>query len=80
MYSANVVDFIVVPRRDEERFAELSGLTEGVVQGMIEKGHLPSIKFGRYRMINLARLRGNDGSGRMITLRMQVLGWSYTIK
>lgn len=47
---------MVVPVVTKERFAELSGLTEGVVQGMIEKGHLPSIKFGRYRMVNLALL------------------------
>lgn len=47
---------LVVPIVTKERFAELSGLAEGVVQGMIEKGHLPSIKFGRYRMVNLALL------------------------
>ena len=40
----------------KEKFARLSGLAEGVIQGMIEKGHLPSIKIGRYRLVNLARL------------------------
>lgn len=39
-----------------EKFAALSGLSEGVIQGMIEKGHLPSIKIGRYRLVNLALL------------------------
>ncbi|HEX7047419.1 MAG TPA: hypothetical protein VF275_07595 [Gammaproteobacteria bacterium] len=48
-----------------DKFAELSGLPEGVVQGMIEKGHLPSIKIGRYRLVNVAKLAkecvGGDG-------------------
>lgn len=45
-----------VPVMTREKFAQHSGLAEGVVQGMIEKGHLPSIKIGRYRLVNVARL------------------------
>lgn len=44
------------PVMTKEKFAEFSGLAEGVIQGMIEKGHLPSIKIGRYRLVNVARL------------------------
>ncbi len=40
----------------QERFAQLSGLTEGQVRGMIEKGHLPSIKIGKPRLVNVAAL------------------------
>ena len=35
---------IPVPVMTKERFAEMTGLSEGQVRGMIEKGHLPSIK------------------------------------
>ena len=47
---------VFFPVMTREKFAELSGLAEGVIQGMIEKGHLPSIKIGRYRLVNVARL------------------------
>ncbi|WP_236012291.1 MerR family transcriptional regulator [Marinobacter mangrovi] len=40
----------------QERFAELTGLTEGQVRGMIEKGHLPSLKVGKPRLVNIALL------------------------
>ena len=39
-----------------ERFSQLSGLDEGVIQGHIRRGYLPTIKVGRYRMINVALL------------------------
>lgn len=47
---------VFFPVMTRDKFAALSGLAEGVVQGMIEKGHLPSIKIGRYRLVNLAQL------------------------
>lgn len=47
---------VISPVVTKERFACLSGLTEGVIQGMIEKGHLPSVKIGRHRLINLVGL------------------------
>lgn len=42
----------------QERFSKLTGLTEGQVRGMVEKGHLPSFKAGnaKPRFINLALL------------------------
>ncbi|WP_100638132.1 hypothetical protein [Marinobacter salexigens] len=45
-----------IPVMTQERFAQLSGLTEGQVRGMIEKGHLPSIKIGKPRLVNVAAL------------------------
>lgn len=45
-----------VPAMTIERFSQLSGLDEGVIQGHIRRGYLPTIKIGRYRMINVALL------------------------
>lgn len=47
---------LVVPVMTREQFASNTGLGEDVVRGLIEKGHLPSIKVGRYRLVNIARL------------------------
>ncbi|GEK74658.1 MULTISPECIES: MerR family transcriptional regulator [Halomonas] len=46
-----------VPLMTIERFAELSGLEQGVVYGQIRNGHLPAVKVGRYRMVNVALLQ-----------------------
>lgn len=40
----------------KERFSELTGLEVGVIQGQINNGHLPTVKIGRYRLINLVVL------------------------
>lgn len=37
-------------------FAESTGLTEETVRGMIDKGHLPSLKVGKHRLVNVALL------------------------
>lgn len=50
------VILIATPVMTQERFAQLSGLTEGQVRGQIEKGHLPSLKLGRVRLVNVAAL------------------------
>lgn len=50
------VILIATPVMTQERFAQLSGLTEGQVRGQIEKGHLPSFKIGRVRLVNVAAL------------------------
>lgn len=47
---------IPTPVMTQERFAQLTGLTEGQVRGMIEKGHLPSLKIGKPRLVNIAAL------------------------
>jgi NDP-sugar pyrophosphorylase family protein len=44
---------ILPPYVTKKRFSELSGLEEEVIRGMIDKGHLPTVKIGRYRLINL---------------------------
>ncbi|WP_038003926.1 helix-turn-helix domain-containing protein [Teredinibacter turnerae] len=35
-------------------FAQLTGLTEETIRGMIERGHLPTVKIGKHRMVNVA--------------------------
>jgi len=44
---------ITPPYVTKKRFSELSGLQEEVIRGMIDKGHLPTVKIGRYRLVNL---------------------------
>lgn len=46
-----------MPTMTIERFALLSGLDEGVVNGHIRRGYLPSVKLGKHRMINVALLQ-----------------------
>lgn len=50
---------LATPVMTQERFAQLTGLTEGQVRGMIEKGHLPSIKIGKPRLVNVALISQN---------------------
>ncbi|MGM0769963.1 MAG: hypothetical protein ACQEV6_18285 [Pseudomonadota bacterium] len=47
---------LATPVMTQERYSQLTGLTEGQVRGQIEKGHLPSLKIGRVRMVNIALL------------------------
>jgi excisionase family DNA binding protein len=35
-------------------FSQLTGLTEETIRGMIERGHLPTVKIGKHRMVNVA--------------------------
>ncbi|MCG8517507.1 MAG: hypothetical protein MI794_05900 [Pseudomonadales bacterium] len=49
---------LAAPVVTKEKFAEQTGLTVGQVRGMIEKGHLPSLKVGnaKVRFVNVAAL------------------------
>lgn len=38
-------------------FADWVGLRPDIVRGMLDRGHLPEVKIGKYRMINLALLQ-----------------------
>lgn len=48
--------FPFIPLATYERFAMLSGLTSDAVRGMADRGHLPTKKVGKRRLINLLRL------------------------
>ena len=45
-----------VPVMDREQFATLTGLSHATVRGMIERGHLPTIRIGKRRLVNIAQL------------------------
>ena len=45
-----------LPLISRERFADLTGFPEGVVQGWIAKGYIPTYSVGKYTLINLALL------------------------
>lgn len=39
-----------------KKFAQIIGLSEGVVGGWIDNGYIPTEKVGKYRMVNLVAL------------------------
>lgn len=47
---------VISPIMSQERFSVLAGLTEDVVRNWIRNGHIPTVKVGRRRMINVAKL------------------------
>jgi excisionase family DNA binding protein len=47
---------VVGPVVTKRLFAQLTGLTEETIRGMIERGHLPTVKIGKHRMVNVALL------------------------
>ncbi len=48
-----------VPVMTQKLFAELTGLTSDSVKAQVINGHLPNVKIGKYRMINLLALVNN---------------------
>ncbi|CAA0100661.1 Uncharacterised protein [BD1-7 clade bacterium] len=40
----------------KQLFSHMTGLTKETIRGMIERGHLPTVKIGKHRMINVALL------------------------
>lgn len=45
-----------VPVMSRRKFAELVGVTEDTVTGWINRGYLPVVEIGRYRLVNLVLL------------------------
>lgn len=45
-----------VPIMEWEKFSQVVGLSTDVVRGLIDRRQLPSIRLGRRRFVNLARL------------------------
>lgn len=46
----------LVPIMHWKKFAEVVGIEEGVLRGLCDRDHIPSICFGKHRFINLAKL------------------------
>lgn len=44
------------PVQTVQLFSFFSGLPEGVLQGMIDRGQLPTHKIGKRRLVNLVKL------------------------
>ena len=51
---SNVNLQVIVPEMTIEKYAEETGLTKRTVDGMIQRGYLPSLKTGKRRMVNVA--------------------------
>lgn len=56
MADITVTQLPPVPIMHWRQFAHMVGLEEGVIRGLCDKGHLPSITLGKNRFINLAKL------------------------
>lgn len=50
------VTTLTLPVISRSRFAEMIGVSEGVVQGWVAKGYIPTYSVGKYTLINLALL------------------------
>lgn len=48
-----------VPIMNKKRFSELTGFDEGVVEGWLDRKHLPSVVVGKHRAINLVLITRN---------------------
>lgn len=44
-----------VPVMTPERFCELTGVSEGVLQGWMNRGYVPVVIVGRRRLVNLVK-------------------------
>lgn len=52
-----------VPFMHPTKFSELIGLSSGVVGGWIDQGYIPTVKVGKYRMINLVSIEASLKAG-----------------
>jgi hypothetical protein len=45
-----------VPIMHWKKFAEVVGIDEDIPRGMCDRGHIPAMKLGKHRFINLTKL------------------------
>lgn len=55
--TASIAHFNESPACTQEMFARLTGLTLRAVQMQVHRGYLPTMKLGKYRLINLVAWR-----------------------
>jgi hypothetical protein len=48
-----------VPFMNKKRFAELTGFSEGVVEGWLDRNQIPSVMVGKHKAINLVLITRN---------------------
>lgn len=56
MLTEQVTSALNLPVISRMRFAEMIGVSDGVVQGWITKGYIPTYTVGKYTLVNLALL------------------------
>lgn len=54
--TTNNMMVVISPIMSKERFSVLTGLTEDVIRNWIRNGYIPTVKVGKRRMINVAKL------------------------
>jgi len=47
---------LALPLISPDRFAELTGVSSGVLRGWMSRGYVPTYSIGKYTLINLALL------------------------
>lgn len=52
----NISQLPPVPVMSRTLFAQLVGVTEDVVNGWINRGYIPVVEVGRYRLVNISLL------------------------
>ncbi|OAM51519.1 hypothetical protein A7981_08495 [Methylovorus sp. MM2] len=45
-----------LPVISRQKFAEMIGMSEGIIEGWMNRGYLPTLLIGKHRLINLALL------------------------
>jgi len=45
---------IFLPAIHADKFAELNNLSPGIVSAWIDRAYIPTVRLGRYKMVNLA--------------------------
>lgn len=58
MEESNVISSpaIVPPVMHKEKFADLVGVSLGVVDGWCDRGYVPTIKIGKHSLVNMTQL------------------------
>lgn len=56
------VPVVHVPVMTPERFCELTGVSEGVLLGWMNRGYVPVVIIGRHRLVNLTKLASKCAS------------------
>ncbi|NOR71640.1 MAG: hypothetical protein GQ532_18460 [Methylomarinum sp.] len=51
-----------VPVIHQDKFAAAVGLSSGVIGGWVDNGYIPTLKIGKYRMINLVQFTKQLGA------------------
>ena len=46
--------FCSVPIMNKKRFAELTGFSEGIVEGWLDRSKIPTMKVGKHKAVNVA--------------------------